>query len=90
VTAVPAGKVELAGAGPRVHSHGLADDEAIGDELADRLAGVGVANLVHLIGVDPDLVLAAANNRRGQALLGKEVDPKTLILAPVVRSLLCI
>ena len=26
----------------RVHSHRLADDEPIGDELADRLAGIGV------------------------------------------------
>lgn len=77
VTAVPAGKVELTGARPRVHGHGLADDEAIGDELADRLAGVGVADLVHLVGVDPDLVLAAANDRRGQALLSGEVDPRT-------------
>lgn len=76
MTAVPAGKVELAGARPRVHRDGLANNQAVGDELADRLAGVGIADLGDLIGVDPDLVLAAADDRRGQALLGAEVDPR--------------
>ena len=76
VAAVSAGKVELAGARARVHGNGLADDEAVGNELAYRLAGVGIADLGHLIGVDPYLVLAAADDRRGQALLGAEVDPK--------------
>ena len=83
VAAVPAGKVELASARPRVHRDGLTDNKAVGDELADRLAGVGIADLSHLVGVDPDLVLAAADDRRGQALLGAEVDPKSSILASV-------
>ena len=58
-----------------MHGHGLADDEAIADELADGLAGVGVGDLVHLIGVEPDLALAAADHGGGEALLGGKVDP---------------
>lgn len=75
VTANPAGLSELTGAGTRVHGDGLADDEAIADELADGLAGVGVGDLVHLIGVEPNLALAAANHGGGEALLGAKVDP---------------
>jgi hypothetical protein len=33
---------ELTGAGSRVHGDWLANDEAIGNELADGLTGVGV------------------------------------------------
>lgn len=75
VTTDPAGLTKLAGAGTRVHGDGLADDEAIADELADGLAGVGVGDLVHLIGVEPDLALAAADHGGGEALLGAKVDP---------------
>jgi hypothetical protein len=81
VAALSPGKVELAGAGSGVLGHGLADDEAIGDELADGLAGVGVGDLALLVGVEPDLALAAANDRGGQALLGDEVDPAKAILS---------
>jgi len=77
--------VQLTGAGARVHGDGLADDEAIGDELADGLAGVGVGDLVDLVGVEPDLSLAAANNGGGQALLGAKVDP----VADACQCLLC-
>jgi hypothetical protein len=58
-----------------VHSDGLADDEAILDELANRLAGVGVGNFVDFIGIEPDLALSAADDGRGEALLSPEVDP---------------
>lgn len=75
VTTVAAGQVELTGTGPRVHGDGLADDQAILDQLADGLAGVGVGDLADLVGVEPDLVLAAADDRGGQALLGSQVDP---------------
>ena len=75
MTALAAGEVQLTGAGARVLGHGLADNEAIGDELADRLARVGVGDLVLLVGVEPDLALAAADDRRGQALLSSEVAP---------------
>lgn len=70
VSSDPPGKVELTGARARVHGDGLADDEAIGNELSDGLAGVGVADLGDLVGVEPDLALAAAEHRRREALLG--------------------
>jgi hypothetical protein len=75
VTADPAGLGELTGAGARVHGDGLADDEAILDELADGLAGVGVGDFAHLIGVEPNLALAAADHGGREALLGAKVDP---------------
>lgn len=58
-----------------MHGNGLADDEAIADELTDGLAGVGVGDLIHLIGVEPNLALAAAHHGGGEALLGAKVDP---------------
>lgn len=52
-----------------MHCDGLADNEAIGNELADSLAAVGVGDLVDLIGVEPDLALAAVGDGGRQALL---------------------
>lgn len=80
-----AGGSELTGAGTRVHGDGLADDEAIGDELADGVAGVGVGDLVDLVRVEPDLALAAVGDGRRKALLRAEVDParqSMLVLCP--------
>ena len=67
--------VEFTGTGARVHGDGLADDQAIADQLADSLAGVGVGDFAHLIGIEPDLALTAADHGRRKALLGGEVDP---------------
>lgn len=75
VSALSSGEVELAGAGSRVLGHGLSDDEAIGDELSDRMARVGVGDLALLVGVEPDLALAAADNSGGKALLSSQIDP---------------
>lgn len=75
VSADSSGSGQGSSAGTRVHGDGLADDEAIVDELADRLAGVGVGDLVHFVGVEPDLALSAADNGRRKALLRAEVDP---------------
>lgn len=58
-----------------MHRHGLADDEAICNELADGLAGVGVGDLADLIGIEPDLALSATDDGGRQALLGGEIDP---------------
>ena len=58
-----------------MHGDGLADDQAIADQLADGLARVGVGDFAHLIGVEPDLALAAADHGRRKAFLGAEVDP---------------
>jgi hypothetical protein len=59
-----------------VHGDWLADDEAISDELADGLTGVGVGDLGDLIRVEPDLALSASHNGRREALLGTKVNPK--------------
>lgn len=59
-----------------MHGDGLSDDEAIGDELANRLAGVGVGDLADLIGIQPDLALAAAEDISREALLSSQVDPE--------------
>lgn len=70
-----AGGGQLTGTGARVHGDGLADDEAIGDEFADGLTGVGVGDLVHFVRVEPDLAFAAVGHRRRQALLCTKVHP---------------
>ena len=54
----------------------LADDEAVLGELADVLARVCVCDLVCLVGVEPDLALAALEHGGGQALLRREVGHK--------------
>lgn len=59
----------------RVHGDLLADDEAVRHEFADCLAGVGVGDFVHFVGIEPDLALAAANDGGCEALLGTEIDP---------------
>ncbi len=48
------------GTSTRVHGHRLADDQSIGEELADRLARVGIADFADFIGIEPDSALAAA------------------------------
>lgn len=75
MSALSSCEVELTGAASRVHGDGLSDDQAIGDQLSDRLAGIGVGDFALLTGVEPDLALAAANDRRGKALLSSQVDP---------------
>lgn len=62
VATLSSGEVQLAGTASGVHGDGLSDDEAIGDQLSDRLAGVGVCDFARLVGVQPDLALAAAND----------------------------
>lgn len=58
-----------------MHGDWLADDEAIGDELADGLAGVCVGDFVDFVWVEPDLALTATDDGGRQALLGAKVDP---------------
>jgi hypothetical protein len=66
---------QLPGAGTRVDGDGLLDDQAIGDELANGLTGVGVGDFVDFVGIEPDLALSAVGDRGREALLGAEVDP---------------
>ena len=58
-----------------MHSHGLADDEAISDQFADGLTGVSIGDFVDFVGIEPDLSLAASDDGGRQALLSSEVDP---------------
>ena len=53
----------------RMHDGGLLDDEAIGEELANVLTRVGVADFGGLVGIEPDLTLAAVENLGGKLLL---------------------
>ena len=65
---------EIASAGTRVDGGGLDDNAAVLDELLYVGAGVGVADLSLLVGIEPDFSLADASDGRGEALLGAEVD----------------
>ena len=65
---------------PRVHGDRFADDEAVGDHLADCLAGVGVGDFVDFVWVEPNLSFAAPDHRGREALLRAEVDPNKEIL----------
>jgi len=60
---------QLPSASTRVHGNLFADDKAIGDEFADGLAGVGVGDFARLIGIEPDLALAAASYGGSEPLL---------------------
>lgn len=59
-----------------MHRDGLADDEAIADQLSDCLARVCVGDLADFVGVKPDLAFATADDGRCEALLGTEVGPR--------------
>lgn len=73
-----------------MHGDGLADDEAILDELADGLAGVCVGDFADLVGVKPDLALSAADHGGREALLGTEIDPVRRPLSVIlIKSRVC-
>ena len=71
----PSRRCQLSGTRAGVHSDWLANDEAIGDEFADGLAGIGVGDFVDFVRVEPDFALAAVGYGRRQALLRAEVHP---------------
>jgi hypothetical protein len=58
-----------------VHGDGFTDDEAIANEFADRLAGIGIGDFVYFVRVQPDFALATANHGGSETLLRPEVDP---------------
>ena len=66
---------QVSGAGTAVHGDRFLNDEAIGEEFSDGLAGVGIRDFVQLVGIKPDLALAAAGDGGGEPLLGSEVHP---------------
>lgn len=74
VSASTLGGVKVTSASPRVANDGLLDDLSIFNELSNVGARVGVANVVLLGRVAPDLSLANTENRSGQTLLTTEVD----------------
>jgi len=65
---------EGTGSGAGVHGHWFLDDETVDDKFTDGLTGIGVADLAHLIGVEPDLALTAAHNGRGETLLSLQIN----------------
>ena len=58
-----------------MHGDLLADDEAIGDELADGLAGVGIGDFRGLVRIEPDFALPAPNDGGCEALLRTQINP---------------
>lgn len=58
-----------------MHGDGLSDNQAILDQLADRLAGVGIGDFSGFIGIEPDLALTAACDGGSQTFLSFEIDP---------------
>ena len=75
VSANSSGSIQLAGSGSRVHGNGLTDDKPVAHQLSDGLAGVGIADFADLVGVKPDLALAASDDGRREALLSSQIDP---------------
>ena len=72
MTALGLGLVAHAHAVPGVDDGGLLHDEAVLLEAGDVAPGVGEGDLVDLVGVQPDLALAALEDGRREALLELE------------------
>lgn len=66
---------QLPRSGTRVHGDWLSDDEAIGHELADGLAGVRIRYFVDFVRIEPNLTLTAAHHGRCEAFLSAKVYP---------------
>ena len=56
-----------------VHDGGLLDDETVGEQLADILAGVCIADFSGLVRIEPDLAFAAAEHLGGKRLLRAKI-----------------
>ena len=74
VTAKTLGSVHVANALVRVRGHGLADDLAILDQLADIGTRVGIRNVGLLRGVKPHPALAHTHDRSSQTPLNTKID----------------
>merc|ERR1719422_268408 len=72
VTTLATGFIISADTGPRVNSDRLLDDKTILNQLPDVLPGVGISDLIDLIGVKPDLVFATFHDICREALLELE------------------
>ncbi len=78
------------GASAGVHGNWLADDQSIGNQLADGLAGVGVGDLGDLIWVEPNLALAASDDGSREALLGTKVNPTREPVSPYIPCIISV
>jgi hypothetical protein len=56
-----------------MHNGGFFDDEAVGVEFSNVLAGVGVADFSGFIWIEPDFAFSAVEDFGGKGLLGAEV-----------------
>ena len=68
VPALPAGQGVFPASSPGMDRHRLADDQPVFDELPDLLTGVGLGDFIGLTGVQPDLLLATAEDTTGEPL----------------------
>lgn len=79
VTAGTLGGVQVTSAGSGLADDGLPDDLSVLDQLADVGTGVGVADVILLSGVAPDLPLADTEDGGGQSLLTSKVDHVSVV-----------
>ena len=61
--------IEFTSARARVHRHRFADDQPVRDQFTDGLTAIGVRDLAGFVRIQPNLALAAANDRGREALL---------------------
>merc|ERR1719187_1971313 len=69
VTTFPPSLIILTYTRPGMDSDGFLDDQTVLDQLPDVLTGVGVSDLVDLVGIKPNLVLTTFHNPGRQAFL---------------------
>lgn len=70
--ALPTGQSVFPAPSSGMDSHRLPDDQPIFDQLPNLLTGVGIGDFIGLIGVQPDLLFATAEDTRGKPLLKPE------------------
>lgn len=67
---------QFSSSGTRVHRDLFADNKAIGDKFANRLARVRISDFVDFIWIEPNLALTAANDGGSEPFLSAKIDPK--------------
>ena len=72
VPALPAGQGVFPASSLGMDCHRLPDDQPIFDQLPDLLTGVGIGNFISLIGVQPDLLFATAEDTEAKPFLKPE------------------
>jgi hypothetical protein len=59
----------FAGTESRMYGHRFTDDQTVLDEASDVLSGIGVGDLVHFIGIQPNFAFSAFQHGRSKSLL---------------------